>query len=127
MNRHRKNDIFKDAGEGDSPSSFNFAQNYIDQLKNVTTLEVVFKSDAKGEWSTYNTRFTTPLGQEFWFSGLNCGYGGEGPRTLVKILKLIGWVVNSEFIYSKDNMHIKIARDLPPQKNEEETDEEEKQ
>jgi hypothetical protein len=127
MNKHRQKDIYKDLGEGYSSSSLDFAKNYVDQLKNATTVESIFKSDGRGDWATYNTRFTTPFGQEFWFSGLNCGYGGEGPRTLVKILKLIGWTVNPEVIYNEDNKHLKIARDLPPQKSdEEETNEEEK-
>lgn len=111
-----KKAIFKDDGLGDSFSSLEYAKAHLDDLSEATTVKAEIKADAKGEWATYNVRFGTPLGQEFWFSGLNIGYRGTGPRTLVKVLKLINWEVNDEIIFI--NEKLEIARELPPKKEE---------
>lgn len=109
-----KRTYYKDLGEGDSNASLEFAKLHLDNLKMATSLVAQFKADATGDWVTYNVRFANDLKQEFHFSGLNVGYRGQGPRTLVKVLKLIGWQVNDEIIFINDKLQ--IARELPPNK-----------
>lgn len=106
-----KKQIYKDGGLGDPTLSLEFAAQHLEELSESTVLQAQVKADATKDWQEYNVRFSTPLGQEFWFSGLNLGYKGSGPRALVKILKLIGWTVNDDVIYI--NEKLQIARELP--------------
>lgn len=106
-----KKQVSKDGGEGDPTLSLEFAKQYVEELSDATVLQAQFKADAQGDWQEYNVRLYTALGQEFWFSGLNCGYKGHGPRTLVKILKLINWTINQEVVFQ--NEKLQVARELP--------------
>lgn len=115
-----KKQIFRDEGEGETTLSLEFAKQHLEELSESTVLQAQFKTDAKGDWQEYNVRFYTPLGQEFWFSGLNCGYRGHGPRTLIKILKLIKWTINQEVVFQ--NEKLQVARELPSVGTEEENE-----
>lgn len=111
MAKKNKNEILKDEAEGFSEASLTFAKFHKKALSLATTLEAKFKADGEGDWNEYNVRFYNPLGQEFWFSGLNCGYKGSGPQALVKVLKLIKWKVNPDLVFI--NEELQIAREVP--------------
>lgn len=109
--------IYKDDGEGYSEASLEFAKDHLKDLSQSVTLSAKFKADAKGDWSEFNTRFFTLLGDEIWLSGCNVGYKGQGPRTLVKILKLINWNLNEDVVYI--NNELQVTRELPPEEEKE--------
>lgn len=114
----QKKQIYKDGGEGDPTLSLEFAKEHLEELKEATVLQAQFKADAAGDWQEYNVRFFTALGQEFLFSGLNVGYRGHGPKTLIKVLKLIKWTINQEVVFQ--NQKLQVARELPNQDTEDE-------
>lgn len=115
-----KKQVYKDGGGGDPAASLEFAKEHLVELKASTVLQAQLKADAKGDWQEYNVRLYSPLGHEFWFSGLNCGYKGAGPRTLAKVLKLIDWNLNLEVIFI--NEKLQIARELSGADEEEDTE-----
>lgn len=110
-----KNLVFKDSGEGNPSDSLQFAKDHLEDLSQATFIKAVQNSVASSrEWGQFNVRFTTPLGQEFHFSGLNIGYKGSGPQTFIKVMKLINWTINPDVVFI--NSELQIARELPSDK-----------
>lgn len=113
----KKLKIIKDTGAEDPSLSLLFAQEHTAELEKAVLLQAHFKTAGPtAEWNTYNVRFTTSDKVQLWFSGLNINYRGNGPQTLLKILKLSGWNINKDLVYI--NEHLKVARKLPDSEKE---------
>lgn len=82
--------IYRDNGSGVTEESLRFWRNVKRKVGKVKLLICEEKWDEENRsWREYNTRIVGENG-EVWLSGLNCGYGGEGPHGLLRLLVELG-------------------------------------